>query len=78
MQVKQSSATTVAQGRLAGYTRHHPEDNEGRARLVQRYNFLRAQDWAREVAAQAPPLSDEQRAAIARIVLGGDDQRTAS
>jgi len=63
-----SPATRAAASRVALAERHHP--NEDHTELVRTLNAARALDWANAVAAAAPPLTDEQRVGIVRIVLG--------
>jgi hypothetical protein len=69
MRIERSDRSRRAASLLALNTRHHPSDD--RSELVRELNAARAEDWARTVAAAAPPLTDEQRAKIARIILGG-------
>ena len=69
MRVPASSRTRQVASTVALHCRHHPD--EDRTELVRELNAARAEDWARSVAASAPPLNDEQRARIVSILLGG-------
>lgn len=46
--------------------------DEDLAAHVAALNAARAEDWAQAAAAAAPALSDEQKARVAAIILGGD------
>ena len=64
------SSWTTERARLAGTLRHNPAADTTELRRDLR--AARGEDYIRRLVAAAPPLSAEQRARIAVILLGGD------
>lgn len=56
------------QAELAAATRHHPERVD---ELRRDYAAAKLEDFVRRTVDAAPPLTDEQRARVARLLRGG-------
>jgi hypothetical protein len=57
--------------RKAALTRHHPDHVEAIAAVDAELKAARVADYLRREVAAAPPLTVEQRAGLAAVILGG-------
>jgi hypothetical protein len=71
------SSTTRERARLAAAARHHPDDAEVLAAARDRLRAAVAEDYITRIVDTAPPLTAEQRARLAVLLLapgGGNDE----
>lgn len=64
-----SPRTRELVARVGATARHQPDAD--RTELIRELRAARAEDWARDIAASAPPLTNAQRARVAAIILAG-------
>lgn len=63
-----SPAVASARGRLSAAMRHHPDDAAGLADRRQALAAAKIAQYVEDTLAAAPPLSDEQRNRLARLL----------
>jgi hypothetical protein len=60
-----------AQSRVAALKRHHPDDTAALASARQEFAYAVAEARVREIVDAAPPLTEEQRRRLARLLDSG-------
>jgi len=63
----------VRRARLAALQRHHPDKPELTEAERRRFKVASAEKYVRQLVDDFPPLTPEQRARLAVLLLGGGD-----